>query len=150
MELLSDYDVDIQYHPGKANKVVDVLSRNTYDTFVMMRKLLIELAKRINDLEIAIVHERMTDMEVRPIILEDIRKAQEDDEYLVKAQKFDEETKKGEFIITSNGTAKFKGRIYVPETAELRIQLLKEYHETPYSVHLGTTKIYHDLKKDYW
>ena len=92
----------------------------------------------------------MANLEVRLIILEDIKKALEDDEYLAKAQKFDEETKKGEFIITSNGTAKFKGRIYVPETAELRIQLLKEYHETPYSVHLGTTKIYHDLKKDYW
>ena len=26
LELLSDYDIDIQYHPGKANKVADVLS----------------------------------------------------------------------------------------------------------------------------
>ena len=56
MELLSDYDIDIQYHPGKANKVADALSRKTYDTLVVMRKLPRELAKEIKDTEIVIVH----------------------------------------------------------------------------------------------
>lgn len=27
MELIKDYDIDTQYHPGKANKVADALSR---------------------------------------------------------------------------------------------------------------------------
>ena len=113
MELLSDYDIDIQYHPRKANKVVNVLSRKSYDTLVMMRKLPRELAKEIKDLEIVIVHGRMTNLEVRPIILEDIRKAQEEDEYLAKARKFDEEAKKGDFMVTLEGTTRFKGRVYV-------------------------------------
>ena len=42
---------------------------------------------------------------------------------------------------------RFKGRIYVTEMVDLREQLLREAHETPYSIHLGTTKMYQDLKK---
>ena len=75
MELLSYYDIDIQYHPRKANKVDDTLSRKTYDILAMMRMLLRELAREIKDFEIVIVHGKIANLEVRPIILEDIRKA---------------------------------------------------------------------------
>ena len=150
LELLSEYDIDIHYHPGKANKVADALSRKTYDTLAVMRMLPGELANEIKDFEIVIVQGKMANLEVRPTILEDIRKAQEEDEYVKKAQKFDEEAKKGEFTVSSDGTIRFKGRIYVPEAADLREQLLIEAHETPYSVHPGTTKMYQDLKKGYW
>ena len=64
LELLSDYDIDIQYHPEKANKVVDALSQKTYDTFAVMRMLPGELAKEIKDSEIVIVQEEMADLEV--------------------------------------------------------------------------------------
>ena len=111
--------------------------------------LLGKLAKEIKDSEIVIVQRKMANLEVWPIILVHIRKAQEEDEYLAKAQKFEEETKKGQYTIASNGTVRFKGRINVPKMVELRIQLLKEAHETPYSVHPGTTKMYKDLKKGY-
>ena len=86
LELLSDYDIDIQYHPGKANKVADALSRKTYDTLAVMRMLLGELANEIKDFEMVIVQGRMANLEVRPTILEDIRKAQEEDDYVVKAR----------------------------------------------------------------
>ena len=49
-----------------------------------------------------------------------LAKAQEEDEYLAKAQKFNKEAKKGEFMVTSNRTVRFKGRVYVPEMANLR------------------------------
>ena len=62
--MISDYDVDIQYHPKKANKVVDMLNQNTYDTLVIMRKLPGELVKEIKDLKIVIVHRRIGNLEV--------------------------------------------------------------------------------------
>ena len=122
MELLSDYDINIQYHPGSVNKIADVLSRKTYDTLVVMRKLTGELAKEIKDAEVVIVHGKITNLEVPSIILKDIEKAQEEDEYLAKAQKFDKEANKREFTVTSDGIMRFKGRIHVPETADLREQ----------------------------
>ena len=114
-----------------------------------MRMLPGELAREIKDSELVIIQGKMANLELWPIILEDIRKAQEEDEYLAKAQKFDEKAKKGKFTVISDGTVRFKGRVYVPEIATLREQLLIEAHETPYSVHLGTTKMYQDLKKGY-
>ena len=49
LKLLLDYNVDIQYHPRKANNVADVLSRKTYDTLAMMRNLPGELVKEFKD-----------------------------------------------------------------------------------------------------
>ena len=98
----------------------------------------------------AIVQGRMANLEVRPTILEDIRKAQEEDEYVIKARKFDEEAKKDEFTVTFDGIVRFKGRIYVLETVDLREQLLIKAHDTPYSTYPSTTKMYQDLKKGYW
>ena len=45
---------------------------------------------------------------------------------------------------------RFKKRIYVPEIADLREQLLREAHKTTYSVQPGITRMYQDLKKGYW
>ena len=120
METLADYGFEIHYHPEKANKVADALSRKAYDTLAVMRTLLKQLLKEIEELELIIVHGRLASLEFQPIILNEIREAQESDEYLTKARKMDEETKKGDFTVSPDGTLKYKGRICVPETTDLR------------------------------
>ena len=52
-----------------------------------------------------------------------------------------------EFSISTDGILNLKGRICIPKDEELRNQLLTEAHTTPYSVHLGATKMYKDMKK---
>ena len=54
-----------------------------------MTILLRELAKEMKDSEIVIVQGRMANLEFQPTILEDIRKAQKEDEYVIKARKLD-------------------------------------------------------------
>ena len=44
---------------------------------------------------------------------------------------------------------RFKGRIYMPKTTDLREQVLRDAHVTPYYIHLVITKMYQDLKKGY-
>nr|GFD41912.1 retrotransposon protein, putative, Ty3-gypsy subclass [Tanacetum cinerariifolium] len=41
-------------------------------------------------------------------------------------------------------------RLVVPNDATLREALLKEAHSSPFSVHPGSTKMYHDLRQYFW
>nr|GEV91791.1 putative reverse transcriptase domain-containing protein [Tanacetum cinerariifolium] len=43
LELLSDYDCDIRYHPGKANVVVDALSRKEHEPPLRVRALVMTI-----------------------------------------------------------------------------------------------------------
>ena len=44
----------------------------------------------------------------------------------------------------------FEGRIAVPSVQSLKDVILKEAHDTPLSIHPGSTKMYQDLKTMYW
>ncbi|XP_059292787.1 uncharacterized protein LOC132046237 [Lycium ferocissimum] len=43
----------------------------------------------------------------------------------------------------------YRSRLCVPDVVGLRRQILEESHYSHYSVHLGATKMYHDLKLMY-
>jgi hypothetical protein len=44
----------------------------------------------------------------------------------------------------------FDKRICVPDDEKIKEIILKEAHETPYSIHPGSTKMYMDLKEIFW
>ena len=43
-----------------------------------------------------------------------------------------------------------KGRLCVPDLGELRQHILVEAHNSRYSIHPGSTKMYRNLRKVYW
>jgi hypothetical protein len=55
-----------------------------------------------------------------------------------------------EFTKDKQGTIWFKNMICVPEIDSLCETILKEAHDSDYSIHPGSTKIYQDLKQKYW
>nr|GEY68417.1 reverse transcriptase domain-containing protein [Tanacetum cinerariifolium] len=58
---------------------------------------------------------------------------------------------KGEpFEVRSDGTKCLKGRVWVPLFGGLMDLIMLESHKSKYSIHLGSDKMYHDLKKLYW
>ncbi|XP_070046470.1 uncharacterized protein [Nicotiana tomentosiformis] len=49
-----------------------------------------------------------------------------------------------------DGTLRYQGRLCVPNVDGLRERILTEAHTSRYSVHPGSSKMYHDLKEVYW
>ena len=54
------------------------------------------------------------------------------------------------FSADDEGVLWFDGRLCVPNVEELKLTILKEAHDTPYSIHTGGTKMYLDLKDMFW
>jgi ribonuclease HI len=64
LELIKDYDLRINYHPGKANVVADALSRKKYCNATFVKRIRLELHKEIKYLNLAIVNDATIAMEV--------------------------------------------------------------------------------------
>ncbi|GJR90196.1 putative reverse transcriptase domain-containing protein [Tanacetum coccineum] len=103
IELLSDYDYVIRYHPEKANVVADALS--------------------------------MKDKE--PIREENIGT----EGFCGEGEPFE---------VRSVGMKCLKGRVWLPLFGGLRGLIMLESHKSKYSIHPGSDKMYHDLRKLYW
>ena len=56
---------------------------------------------------------------------------------------------KKDFSLDESGALRFKGRLCVPQKAQVKDDILREAHHTPYTVHPGKTKMYRDLKKSF-
>jgi hypothetical protein len=77
LELIKDYDLEIHCHPGKANLVVDALSRKEHVHAVIVAQLLDELVEDFRRLNLGIVaHTKGIAIEVEPTLEQEIRKGQ--------------------------------------------------------------------------
>ncbi|KAA3477565.1 reverse transcriptase [Gossypium australe] len=131
LELLKDYELVIDYHPGKANVVADALSRKSLFT---LRALNTQLALSDDGSLIA-------ELKARPLFLQQICEVQKFDNELQAKRAQCESTSDSEFRIGSNDCLMFHDRIYVPKNSELIQNILNEAHNSCLSVHPGSTKI---------
>jgi len=60
------------------------------------------------------------------------------------------ENKAPDFRVDNRGTLWYKDRICVPQKGDFRQIIMDEAHNSAYSVHPGSTKMYMDLRQKYW
>jgi hypothetical protein len=83
-----------------------------------------------------------TVMEVESTLEEEIRKGQESDEKIKEIKTQIGLGKAPYFMEDDQGTVWFKKRICVPEIEQLHQLILRESHDSTYSIHPGSTKMY--------
>ncbi|GJY27470.1 putative reverse transcriptase domain-containing protein [Tanacetum coccineum] len=135
LELLSDYDCDIRYHPGKANVVADALNHKERIEPLQVRALVmtigLDLPKQILEAQIeALKPENLESEDVGAMIKKDIPK-----------EKLEPR---------ADGVLCLNGRSWLPCYGDLRSVIMHESHKSKYSIHPGSDKMYQDMKKLYW
>jgi hypothetical protein len=137
LELIKDDDLGINYHPGKANVVADALSRRTHLNMLATRELLTEFYKEFEKLNLGWVsNTKIVAMEVDSMLEQDIQKGQLEDAKIQQIKEQIKEDKAPVFSIDDQGTLWYKKRIYVPEIKETRELILREAHDSAYSIPL--------------
>ncbi|GJU86064.1 putative reverse transcriptase domain-containing protein [Tanacetum coccineum] len=125
IKLLSDYDCEIRYHPGKANVVADALSRKEKEP-IRVRALVMSIHSNLPD-------------QIRNTQLEAMKKKN------VKAENLGRLIKQI-FDVRSDGTRYFEKPIWLPRYGGLRNLIMHESHKSKYSIHPGSDKMYQDMK----
>ncbi|GKD37220.1 putative reverse transcriptase domain-containing protein [Tanacetum coccineum] len=129
IELFSDYDCEIRYHPGKANVVANALSRKerVKPRRVWAVSMKIHSGVKGNTLEAQ--NEASKDLNAPAEMLRGLDKQMK---------------RKGDDRLY------FVDRIWVTSTGNVRTLIMDEAHEMKYSVHPGADKIYYDHRDMYW
>ncbi|KAD3069391.1 hypothetical protein E3N88_37271 [Mikania micrantha] len=129
LELLKDYDCEILYHPGKANVVADALSRKE---------------------ECEPIKVKVMKLVITSGLIEQIKEAQKE---ALKEENWKRDRIKGQAYNLDEDNRGLKtrwGRVWIPPTCPLKSTLLEEAHKSKYSIHPGATKMYRDLRVNYW
>ncbi|GKC03760.1 putative reverse transcriptase domain-containing protein [Tanacetum coccineum] len=129
LELLSDYDCEIRYHPGKANVVADALSRKERSKPLRVRALVMTIGLNLPKQILSAQSEARKE---ENFINEDLRGM------INKLEP------------RADGTLCLNNRSWIPCFGELRALIMHESHKSKYSIHPGSDKMYQDLKKLYW
>jgi hypothetical protein len=149
LELIKDCDLGNNYHLGKANVVADTLSRRSHVSQLVVDSMPFELCEEFDKLNLSIVANiEAIEMEVGSSLLQEIRKGQVKDEKIQEIKCNIKEEKSPSFSEDEEGVLWYKGRICGPK--ELKDKILREAHESAYSINPGGNKMYHDLRATYW
>jgi hypothetical protein len=87
-----------------------------------------------------------------PTLRDEIRATQKNDEGMdhTKHRMKEGDPRVACFRQDAEGTLWFKQRLVVPKKEALKKKILDETHTSRYSIHHGSTKMYHDLRQQLW
>ncbi|KAL5540528.1 hypothetical protein UlMin_045650 [Ulmus minor] len=130
LELVKDYDCEIFYHPGKANKVADTLSRQGAARLMTIQVLSTPLQRELIKAEIELVVGQLSTLTLQPTIQSDVKEGQDYDPDSEKMRKWALEGEDNGFSTTKKGLVMYKGRLCIPDYKRFEEALLVAWDET--------------------
>jgi hypothetical protein len=141
LELIKDYNLNVQYHPGKANVVADALSQKSHCLDVQP-----VIEKGFNLMHPAVLHSIQISCSLESKIIE----GQKIDKGIYHIKEKIKEKPSKHFRVDEQGVLWFDDRFVVPKDRELKNKLMDEAHLSKLSIHPGSSKMYQELKPRYW
>jgi hypothetical protein len=147
LELIKDYELEVHYHPGKANVMTDVLSHKAHCNCLSA----VPWTGEESSTQV-LPNLSMFNITLTPTLKVEIIAAQKDDEGMghIKRRMREGDLKVACFHGDAKRTLWFKERLVVPRRETLKKKILDEAHTSRYSIHPGSTKMYHDLRQQFW
>jgi hypothetical protein len=146
LELIKDYELEVHYHPEKANMVADALSRKGHHNYLpAVYSTGEESSTRVlSDLS-------LFNITLTPTLRGEIIAAQKSDAVMtyIKRRIQEGNPKIACFHEDAEGTLWFKDRLVMSRKEALKKKILDEAHTSRYSIHPGSTKMYHDLRQQF-
>jgi hypothetical protein len=147
LELIKDYELEVHYHPGKANVVPNTLSHKAHYNYLLAVPLTRE------ESSIGVVPDlSLFNITLTPIFREEIIVVHKNDEGMTHLRRRLSEGDPKIICLCEDaeGTLWFKDRLVVPKKTSLKKKILDEAHTMRYFIHPGSTKMYHNLRQQFW
>ncbi|GKF06553.1 putative reverse transcriptase domain-containing protein, partial [Tanacetum coccineum] len=129
IELFSDYECEIRYHPSNANVVADALSRKERVKPRRVRAMAMTIQSGVKRMILAAQSETF----------------KEENAPAERLHRLDQQMERNE-----DESLYFMDRIWVPLMGGVRTIIMDEAHKTRYYVHRRVDKMYYDLQDMYW
>ena len=113
LELVFDYDCEFHYYPGKANKVVDALSRKAVAFAISVEKMSRPLQVDMCNLGMEVIIGKLSVLTIQPTIMEAIKGGQLTDPLMEKFNQKALEEKQSNFFVLEDGVLGYKSRFFM-------------------------------------
>jgi hypothetical protein len=145
--LIKDYDLEVHYHLGKANVIVDALSRKAHCNYLPT----VPLTGRESSIRVP-PDVSLYNVTLTPSLRGEIIAAQQQDVGVshIKRWLTEGDPKVSCFHVDDEGMLWFNNRVVIPRNQGLQKKIFHEAHTSKYSINPGSTKMYHDLKAQFW
>jgi hypothetical protein len=153
LELIKDYDLEVHYHPGKANVVADALSRKDHCNHLELEPVSDPLCEEMRRLNLEVVPQgSLYALTAESNLYDRIVVAQRNDEDMqtIKQKLAEGDPKYTCFRKDHQDVVWFGKCLVVPVDSEIKKIILDEAHKSKFSIHPGSTKMYQDLKQNFW
>ena len=154
MEFLEDYDFTLHCHPGKENVVADALSRKSWGALASIASWEWQMLETMGQFRLQYneqVQGTLGSLVATPSLLSRVIESQWQDAKIVSIKDLVQSGMGDEgWTVHTDVSLRYRGQVMVPQSTDLREEILREFHYSRFSVHSGGTKMYQDLRRQYY